>query len=212
MTLQPRELRREHDQPGEHEQQARAGQHQQSHADEKQNRSDDGDHDALDCHVHQANPAEPVNRAAAARVLRVMGRMHRELLAVALLGGVLAGCSSEDPEPAASPSPSVSPPVTGTVEQIASRLDCTPEIRVQAAELRQGMCGTEDALFAVVTFPADKFRDVWLYEAAGFGGWYVVGPGWVVSASTKEQATARQKKLGGSLVDGSVVPKTRPPS
>ncbi|WP_344652325.1 hypothetical protein [Cryptosporangium japonicum] len=141
-----------------------------------------------------------------------MRRRHSEVLAVALLGGVLAGCSGAEPEPTSSPSPSVSPPVTGTVEQIASRLDCTPEIRIQAEELRQGMCGTGDALFAVTTFPADKFRDVWLYEAAGFGGWYVVGPGWTVSASTKDQATIRQKKLGGALVDGSVVPKTRPPS
>ncbi|EXG80537.1 hypothetical protein [Cryptosporangium arvum] len=141
-----------------------------------------------------------------------MGRIHRDALAVALVCGVLAGCSGEDPKPASSPSPSVSPPVTGTVEQIASHLDCTPEIRIQAKELRQGMCGTEGALFAVTTFPADKFRDVWLYEAAGFGGWYVVGPGWTVSASTKPEAASRQKKLGGSLVDGSVVPKARPSS
>lgn len=137
----------------------------------------------------------------------------RVLVAIILCGIALAGCSSSDADPktAASPSPSESPPVTGSVEQVAARLDCKPVIRTDADELRQGVCGTGDSEFSVTTFPAEKFKFTWLDAAAGWGGWYVVGPRWAVSASTKDQATARQKKLGGSLVDGSVIPKPQGP-
>ena len=147
-----------------------------------------------------------------------MGRTYRaaasRVVAVTLLGGLaLAGCSNSDaaPKTASSPRPSVSPPVTGSVEQVAARLDCKPQIRTDADELRQGICGTGNAEFSVTTFPAEKFKAIWLDAAAGWGGWYVVGPRWAVSASTKDQAVARQQKLGGSLVDGSVIPKTAGP-
>ncbi|MFG1921677.1 hypothetical protein [Cryptosporangium sp. NPDC048952] len=141
-----------------------------------------------------------------------MGRTYRELLAVALLCGIaLTGCSSSEAKPAA-PSPSVSPPVTGTVEQIAAHLGCKPEIHTDAEQLREGRCGTGANVFSVTTFPAEKYKQAWLYEAGGWGGWYVVGPGWTVSASTKEAAVSRQKKLGGSLVDGSKVQKGTPPA
>lgn len=130
-----------------------------------------------------------------------------------LCATTLAGCADSGTEPAAAaPSPSVSPPVTGSVEQVAARLDCKPEIRTDADELRQGMCDTAAGQFAVTTFPAEKFKLIWLDAAAGWGGWYVVGPRWAVSATTKDEAVSRQKKLGGSLVDGSVIPKSPAPA
>jgi hypothetical protein len=145
-----------------------------------------------------------------------MGRTYRAAVVVVtlLFGATLAGCSSSDAEPAAAekPRPSMSPPVTGSVEQVAARLDCKPSIRTDADELRQGICETAGGEFSVTTFPEEKFKLIWLDAAAGWGGWYVVGPKWAVSANTKNEAANRQKKLGGTLVDGSIIPKSSAPA
>jgi hypothetical protein len=134
---------------------------------------------------------------------------------VVLAGTVaLAGCggTSESPaEPAAAPSPSLPAAVAGTVEQVAAKLGCTPEIRTEADELREGACATPDAEFKITTFPREDLKLTWLDAAAGWGGWYVVGPRWAVGVGTKPLALAFQKKIGGSIVDGSKIPKPEGP-
>ena len=63
------------------------------------------------------------------------------VLGVAALLTPLAACSSGGPAPKPT-APSVSPPVTGSVEQVAARLGCKPVIRTEAEELREGRCPT----------------------------------------------------------------------
>lgn len=160
-----------------------------------------------------------VNRPARGAVVR---RTAGRVVALALVGvAALSACSNGEAsdvdtvaatssaEPSASPSVPVA--VTGTVEQIAARLGCTPTIRTDADELRQGDCDTDVGEFSVVTFPAEKYKYTWLDAAAGWGGWYVVGPKWAVQASTKAVATAFQQRIGGTLRDGSVIPQSEGP-
>ncbi|WP_218617678.1 hypothetical protein [Cryptosporangium aurantiacum] len=137
-----------------------------------------------------------------------MKRMFLGALVVLLALGACGSPDAQSSEPtAAASSPSPPPVATGTVEQLAARLGCQPQIRTEAAELRQGVCRAATGEFTVTTFPQERFKLTWLDAAAGWGGWYVVGPLWAVSASTKAIADDFRQTLGGSLIDGSKIPK-----
>ncbi|MET7473785.1 hypothetical protein ABZT17_05395 [Streptomyces sp. NPDC005648] len=84
------------------------------------------------------------------------------------------------------------------VEVIAGLIGCRPRIRVDAEELRQGVCHTEDADRVITTFPEEKYKLAWLDAASGFGGRHLVGSRWVVSAKP-EVLEAYREKLGGEI-------------
>ena len=155
------------------------------------------------------------------RCLVTIGMSTGKLLATLALVGIatLAGCGSATASSSigtaathpASTGPAVPTAVAGTVEQVAARLGCTPEIRTEAEELREGVCATADGQFTVTTFPREDLKLTWLDAAAGWGGWYVVGPRWAVGVPTKELASTFRQKVGGSLVDGSKIPEPAGP-
>lgn len=84
------------------------------------------------------------------------------------------------------------------VEVIAELTGCKARIRVEAEELRQGVCHTKKADYLITTFPQDEFQQVWLDSAAMYGGRYLVGTRWVVSAPPKMLERFRPR-LGGTI-------------
>ncbi|NUQ99764.1 MAG: hypothetical protein HOY79_25490 [Streptomyces sp.] len=96
------------------------------------------------------------------------------------------------------------------VEVIAQLTGCRARIRVEAEELRQGVCHTKKADYLITTFPRDEFQQVWLDSAAMYGGKYLVGARWVVSAQPKMLERLRPR-LGGTIRQlGAAGPAPRP--
>lgn len=85
------------------------------------------------------------------------------------------------------------------VEVIAGLTGCTPKIRIDADELRQGICHTPEVDYLITTFPEDRFTQAWLDSAAVYGGTYLVGTRWIVSAKEPEMLERFRTKLGGTI-------------
>lgn len=84
------------------------------------------------------------------------------------------------------------------VEVIAGLTGCTAKIRIDADELRQGVCHTQEADYLITTFPEERYKESWLEAAAIYGGQYLVGSRWVVSAQPKMLSGFRPA-LGGTI-------------
>ncbi|MFD4601566.1 hypothetical protein ACFWPQ_26465 [Streptomyces sp. NPDC058464] len=84
------------------------------------------------------------------------------------------------------------------VEVIAGLIGCRPEIRINATELRQGVCHTKKVDYLITTFPSDELKETWLDSASGYGGKYLVGTEWIVSAQPRMLEGFRDR-LGGTI-------------
>ncbi|KFF98246.1 hypothetical protein IQ62_25930 [Streptomyces scabiei] len=142
---------------------------------------------------------------------RKLAPAHR-LRAAALAGSLavlplVTACSSDGDQNSASSTkpPSVSDaPAAGVVapakvEVIANLTGCKPKIRIEADELRQGLCHTKKVDYLITTFPEEKFKQTWLDSAAIYGGKYLVGSRWVLSAKEPEMLEEFRAKLGGTV-------------
>ncbi len=89
-----------------------------------------------------------------------------------------------------------------SIEQIATAIGCTAEVNVEAEELRQGGCEAGQVIYRMVTFAAEQGLRSWLTEARMYGGNYLVGDRWVVTAQTEEALTTLRGRLGGELQAG----------
>ncbi|MFJ7260310.1 hypothetical protein ACIQV2_09095 [Streptomyces globosus] len=119
-------------------------------------------------------------------------------LPVLLLCG---GCGEGGAAPgdgAAAPSASQAPRPAPLAE-IAGALGCTPEVTVDAEELREGACGTGPTAYRMATFGTEEGRSAWLAEARAYGGTYLVGPRWVVTAGSAEALAPVRDRLGGAI-------------
>ncbi|MCX4760290.1 hypothetical protein OG562_04695 [Streptomyces sp. NBC_01275] len=85
------------------------------------------------------------------------------------------------------------------VEVIADLTGCKPTIRIEADELRQGLCHTEKIDYLITTFPEEEYKQAWLDSAAVYGGKYLVGSRWIVSAKEPEMLEQFRAKLGGTV-------------
>ncbi|MBG0857845.1 hypothetical protein I2W78_39955 [Streptomyces spinoverrucosus] len=84
------------------------------------------------------------------------------------------------------------------VEVIAGLTGCKATIRIEAEQLRQGLCHTPKADYLITTFPEEKYKETWLDSASVYGGKYLVGSRWVVSAKP-EMLESFRTKLGGTV-------------
>jgi hypothetical protein len=122
------------------------------------------------------------------------------LLATACGGGDDKGTAGT----AAKSSPTnVSATVAGVVapakvEVIADLAGCKVKIRTEADELREGVCHSEKGDYLITTFPEEKLKLTWLDAAAVYGGKYLVGTRWVVSAKPALLEKLRPQ-LGGKI-------------
>ncbi len=90
---------------------------------------------------------------------------------------------------------------TGTLEQIAAKAECKPNIQTNAKELRQANCTTGDGKYVLATFATDRGQREWINEAKDYGGSYLVGRKWVAVGDEKVVTTLRGR-LGGSVEAG----------
>ncbi|WP_367326053.1 hypothetical protein [Streptomyces sp. HUAS ZL42] len=95
------------------------------------------------------------------------------------------------------------------IEVIAGLTGCTAQIRVEANELREGVCHTEQGDYTITTFPAEKYKLTWL--DAAYTGEFLVGTRWVVSAPAKLLEEFRPK-LGGTIQEPAGTGSTPAPS
>ncbi|MFJ6660299.1 hypothetical protein ACIQNG_28690 [Streptomyces sp. NPDC091377] len=121
--------------------------------------------------------------------------------AVALATACNAGAGERADEPAApevSAAPEAGVMAPAKVEVIAALTGCEPKIRIDAEELRQGVCHTGPADYLITTFPEERLKETWLDSARVYGGRYLVGTRWVVSARA-ETLDGLRDRLGGSV-------------
>ncbi|MEU8981683.1 hypothetical protein [Streptomyces sp. NPDC048309] len=130
-------------------------------------------------------------------------RLTREKLpagaavAVALLA--LTGCGGSGEK--AATQDTVPATATGSLEDLAAEVKCTPDIQTDADEIRQGVCKVSDGKFILATFATDRGQREWLNGAKDYGGSYLVGAKWVAVGDQKMVTTLRGR-LGGTLEEG----------
>ncbi|NEB04025.1 hypothetical protein [Streptomyces sp. SID13726] len=127
-----------------------------------------------------------------------LGALIGSLAAVTACGG-----GEDDGAEKSRPSKSATAPAAGIVapariEVIAGLAGCKAEIRIDADELREGLCHSDKADYRITTFPEEKLKEAWLEEASVYGGKYLVGPRWVV-ATKPEHLEGARSKLGGTI-------------
>lgn len=83
---------------------------------------------------------------------------------------------------------------------IAELTGCEVKIRTEAEELREGVCQTSVGDYLITTFPKDELKEVWLESASMYGGKYLVGPQWAISAKPKVLKKLKAK-VGGTIRD-----------
>ncbi|MCK8679764.1 hypothetical protein [Streptomyces lichenis] len=114
-------------------------------------------------------------------------------LALPILGACDAGGGAPAAGVPASPSPA-----TGTLEQLAAKVDCEPNIQTDAEEIRQANCATDDGTYVLATFATDRGQREWINEANDYGGSYLVGRKWVAVGDEKA-VEALRGRLGGAV-------------
>lgn len=118
------------------------------------------------------------------------------VLLVTLLCGGCGGAVKASPAPAP-------PPAPAALDGIADALGCRAEVTVEAEELREGACAVGPQAYRMATFGTADGRRAWLAESRQYGGTYLVGDLWVVTAPSEAALTPVRDRLGGSLETGS---------
>jgi len=118
--------------------------------------------------------------------------------AVACGGGEGEGAEERKRVAAVTAAPEAGVVAPAKVEVIAGLTGCTAEIRIEAEELREGQCRTKQGEYRITTFPEERFKVTWLDTAAVYGGKYLVGTRWVVSARP-ELLEGFRARLGGTV-------------
>ncbi|MFE3327436.1 hypothetical protein [Streptomyces sp. NPDC059176] len=108
----------------------------------------------------------------------------------------LAACGADDDK-----APDAPQAATGTLEQLAAKADCKPNISTNAKELRQANCATKDGKYVLATFATDRGQREWINEANDYGGSFLVGRKWVAVGDEKVVAALRGR-LGGDVETG----------
>ncbi|MGW2571127.1 hypothetical protein [Streptomyces sp. NPDC001537] len=121
-------------------------------------------------------------------------RLTRPMLAVASAAGVLAlaGCGTADSDAAAK----VPTAATGSLESLAAKVKCKPDMQIDSDEVRQAICKTSDGKYVFATFATDRGQREWINDAKDYGGFYLVGRKWVAVGEDKV-VKALQHTLGG---------------
>lgn len=115
------------------------------------------------------------------------------LLVPALALALLSGCGANDDE-----APDEPRTATGSLEQLAEKAECDPNVQTDAEELRQANCKTGYGRYILTTFATDRGLREWINEANDYGGSYLVGRKWVASGDAKVVESLRGK-LGGTV-------------
>ncbi|MFF8227562.1 hypothetical protein [Streptomyces caelestis] len=153
--------------------------------------------------MSQQQPHATSNRRPLPRAPRLRAAALVVLPLVTACGGgdddkPAAGGRAATPSGSAAPAAGVVAPAKVEVEVIAGLTGCEVKIRTEADELREGVCHTETGDHLITTFPEEKLKETWLESAGVYGGTYLVGMRWVVSAKPEMLGPLRAK-LGGTV-------------
>ncbi|RII17091.1 hypothetical protein DSC45_15115 [Streptomyces sp. YIM 130001] len=116
-------------------------------------------------------------------------------MAVVALFALVTGCGAGHSDDSRDDVPETA---TGSLEQLAGKVDCEPNIQTDADELRQANCRNDDGRFILTTFDTDRGQREWINEANDYGGTYLVGRKWVAVGNPKV-VTALRGRLGGTV-------------
>lgn len=145
------------------------------------------------------SPHRTPSRAHRPRALAAAGVLITLPLVTACGGGDDGkGADGGKAAPSVTAAPAAGVVAPAKVEVIAGLTGCKAKIRIDADELRQGLCHTKKADYLITTFPEEKFKETWLEEARVYGGKYLVGTRWVVSVKPALLESFRAK-LGGTI-------------
>ncbi|MFI6805210.1 hypothetical protein ACIBO6_09410 [Streptomyces luteogriseus] len=144
------------------------------------------------------SPRRNPSRAHRPRALAAAGALAVLALVTACGGGDGKGADGGKAAPSVTAAPAAGVVAPAKVEVIAGLTGCKAKIRIDADELRQGLCRTKKADYLITTFPEERFKETWLEEARVYGGKYLVGTRWVVSVKPALLESFRAK-LGGTI-------------
>ncbi|MER7110661.1 hypothetical protein [Streptomyces sp. NPDC000229] len=116
------------------------------------------------------------------------------LVALALPAAAACGAGGDEPD-------AVPKTATGSLEELAAKVTCKPNIQTDAKEIRQANCETKDGKYVLATFATDRGQREWINEANDYGGAYLVGRKWVAVGEEKV-VTALRDRLGGAVETG----------
>jgi len=148
-------------------------------------------------------PSRTVRTSATARLAR--GAAVGAGLALMPLTVACGGGADESAgERKASKTPPISAVRAGVVapakvEVIAGLTGCEAKIRIEADELRQGVCHTKDVDYLVTTFPEERLKEAWLESASAYRADFLVGSRWIISAKIDALKKFRDR-TGGEIV------------
>ncbi|MFJ9055995.1 hypothetical protein [Streptomyces sp. NPDC102409] len=132
------------------------------------------------------------------RARRASARIRTGLALIATCGVLTACGGGADGDDV----PAEPPTASGTLEQLASKAHCEPNVQTDAEELRQANCTTDEGRWVLATFATDRGQREWINEANDYGGSYLVGRRWV-AVGDADVVTALRGRLGGTVEAGS---------
>jgi hypothetical protein len=120
---------------------------------------------------------------------------------------LLAGCGTAG-SPASTPSAT---PTLGalTVEALAAKLGCEAKVTLKAADYRKADCTTSEGRHVLLDFATTTGQRAWLEYAQLYGGIYLVGERWALSAVSRQYMQSLQAKLGGTVEGRASTPETK---
>ncbi|MEV5613009.1 hypothetical protein [Streptomyces sp. NPDC052225] len=121
--------------------------------------------------------------------------MRKLLVAGVVVLAAATGCGSGGSGDGA---PKIPRTATGTLEQLAHRAGCDPDVQTDAEELRQANCGSGRARYVLATFATDRGQAEWLDAADDYGGTYLIGRKWI-AVGTDQVVTRLRGRLGGTV-------------
>lgn len=140
-------------------------------------------------------PAPPRRRTAAV----VPGVAAVALLAVGCGSGAESDRAAIGRGGKAEPSASAPAARPAGVERLAGAMGCKPEITTDVDDYRQGVCHVGGKNYVFLSFVTAKGQRDWLDYAQMYGGTYLVGNRWVISAESMRTLKEARDKLGGTI-------------
>ncbi|MEV0388096.1 hypothetical protein [Nonomuraea sp. NPDC050643] len=100
---------------------------------------------------------------------------------------------------------------TYTVEQLAATIGCTAEITLKALDYRKGECTSDGIPYVFLDFQTEQGQREWLDYAEMYGGLYLVGDRWALSAKSKSFMQELSAKIGGTVEEHDTGASAPPP-
>ncbi|MET7327490.1 hypothetical protein [Nonomuraea sp. NPDC005650] len=151
----------------------------------------------------------------AARLTGVTRRRDRGgiVLSLAIASALtLTACGVQAEADSGSKSTAGNAPRTYTVEQLAAAIGCTAQITLKALDYRKGECTSDGIPYVFLDFVTAEGQREWLDYAEMYGGLYLVGDRWALSAKSKSFMQELSRKLGGKVEEHGPPGSTPSPS